>query len=136
MLKTIYLELFGSADTQKNSINELEKLMQVINGKIKIDNMPEIKRCIIQLEYDAEEIDRKIHRDAGRSSKHFVERNEAGKMILGDNGKYSQQLKLTELEKMIKKDGAEAVAKKYGMGMSTLYRKIKKARDAGQESVE
>lgn len=135
MLKTIYLELFGSADTQKNSINELEKLMQVINGKIKIDNMPEIKRCIIQLEYDAEEIDKKTHRNAGRPSKHFAERNEAGEMILGDNGKYSQELNLTELEKMIKEDGADAVAKKYGMGMSTLYRKIKKARDAGEESV-
>lgn len=135
MLKTIYLELFGSADTQKNSINELEKLMQVINGKIKIDNMPEIKRCIIQLEYDAEEIDRKMHRNAGRNSKHFAERNEAGEMILGDNGKYSQELNLTELEKMIKEDGADVVAKKYGMGMSTLYRKIKKARDAGEESV-
>lgn len=134
-MSLVMLELFGTVKDNKEQLKELERLMDAVNGEMKLVDERKIqKKIVVSLRYDVKEIERITHRKAGRKKKSVLKRDEKGLVEFDENG-FLKRIKLADIQEMIKKDGAVAVAKKYGMSRATLYRRIKEAKEEGRDYI-
>ena len=117
MKKTIGIDLYKP---DKDTIDELRYLTELIHGEIAIREMPIVNRSAVTIHYDTDLLKRSYVRKLGRKSISF------------DDG----EIELEELERRIKENGAKQTADELKVSRATLFRKLKKARENGVDTVK
>lgn len=114
-MRTVFLNLDRQyRELNQQSIDELKEVLESIGIEISIDDKHqgmEFLRVIL-----TDKFEQKRTRNAGRKSK----------SIKG-------MITVEDIEKMIKEKTADVVAKKLGISRATLFRKLKKAKEEGDE---
>ena len=126
MQKSVNLEVHyhhNDRKDYKNNIKLLEELMDDVNGRLIVNDLGD-RTNVLSLRFDLDDIKRRTHRRAGRPT-----------ATLCAHGT-DIEIKLDELEDMIKQYGSDKTAKMLDISRATMYRKIAKAKESGSNIVK
>lgn len=124
-MERVMLELYTlNADDYSN----LEKLMKLCGGSITVEEHPELKRTYLNLAYDLEKVKTWTSRKGGRRKKIIAQKN--------TDGSYHFGMQISEVERMIADVGAVETARKLKISRATLFRKLKSARESGEDCIQ
>lgn len=136
-----YLELKRSDREETfKQIEELKQMVELMMGEVEVQDEPIKGRTVVKVKYDADAIERRLNRKAGRKQAvlHDGDWNIQNYKSVSDfqNAKDRKSyVSLEELEQRIKENGAKAVAEELEVSRATLFRKLKKARETGADIV-
>lgn len=121
-------------------IEELKQMVELMMGEVEVQDEPIKGRTVVKVKYDADAIERRLNRKAGRKQAvlHDGDWNIQNYKSVSDfqNAKDRKSyVSLEELEQRIKEKGAKAVAEELEVSRATLFRKLKKARETGADIV-
>lgn len=115
---------------------KLQSMTRALNGTIEVKQDEFTKHVYVDMKCDMASVARLERRKGGRKRKKVVAIDENGNKVLDEDGKNTFYMSLVEVEHMIEKQGAIEVAKKLNMSRATLFRKLKNARDKGDDVIE
>lgn len=103
---------------QKEEFNKLQMILSLMNIDHKLEHQGSFyKDEILVIEFDTQEIYRKLHRGRGRKKKQI-------------NRSF---FKVSDAEAMMRTIGAAKTADELGVSRATLYRRIKEAKEHEEE---
>lgn len=127
-MEHIKLELYCLND---DDYFKLQSLMRAVSGTIDVTKYEAGKRVYVDMTFDMSSVARLERRKGGRKRKSVVAVDKNGNEILDNRGMHTFYMPLDEVERMIDEQGAVEVAKKFNMSRATLFRKLKRAREDG-----
>lgn len=124
MQESVNMEVhYKDRQDHKRQMKLLEELMDAVNGSLQVIDLGD-RTNVVCLRFDPADIKRKTHRRAGRPT-----------ATLCAHGT-DIEIKLDELEDMIKQYGAQKTADMLEISRATMYRKIAKAKEIGADIVK